>query len=181
LPEGFHEGVSAMLDPSISENLTSEDDPRLWDLAVSTILTDAEESCRGVEQDIFAQVGCCRHWISPHRPIRWRAGGGFAWPFGYDKTSTAAFYSALPELEWSRFIRWTGTGWELRQRTGKRCLVLRISVPYRTAKHLQAAIHTVWTPRSPLGTEKVVQPYGFRKVQGIWSFTATEVFRPRRR
>ena len=60
-----------MLDTSISENLTNEDDPGLWDLAVPTILAEAEEPCRGVGEEIFGQVGCCRHWISPHHPIRW--------------------------------------------------------------------------------------------------------------
>ncbi|HEY3966433.1 MAG TPA: hypothetical protein VGM05_17865 [Planctomycetaceae bacterium] len=31
----------AMLDPSISEHLTSDDDPGLWEVAVNAILTDA--------------------------------------------------------------------------------------------------------------------------------------------
>jgi hypothetical protein len=40
---------------------------------------------------------------------------------------------------------------------------------------LQAAVHTVWTPRSPSSKEKVVQLFGFRKKQGAWQGTATQI------
>jgi hypothetical protein len=85
----------------------------------------------------------------------------------------------LPELEWSESLKWTGEAWEP-GRTGRRCLVLRIAIPARTARHLQAAIHTIWTPRSPTIREKVVQLFGFRKRAGVWSLTARETLRPRR-
>jgi hypothetical protein len=32
---------------------------------------------------------------------------------------------------------------------------LRIAIPGRTARHMQAAVHTIWTPRSPSSKEKV--------------------------
>ena len=78
-----------MLLPLISERLTVEDDSELWDIAMATLLADALKSKTGPKQEIAALVGCCHHWISPHHPIRWVADGGFAWPFGYDKTTRA--------------------------------------------------------------------------------------------
>ena len=160
-----------VLDPAIAEHLTAEDDPVLWDLATNTILTDAAQLAQDADEAIFSQVGCCRHWIRPHQS-RWTADGGFAWPMGYDKTTTGYSFTALPDLDWSIFLKWTEVGWEL-GRTGGRCLLLRIAVPARTARHLQAAVHTIWTPRSPGSEEKVVQLYGFRKKDGIWQLTAT--------
>ncbi len=168
-----------MLHPLIAEHLTGDDDPDLWDVATRTLLAEAEELAADAKQDVHAQVGCCRHWISPHHPIRWAAGGGFAWPFGYDKTTTGWWYRALPEFTWSELLKWTGQGWEP-GRTRKRCLVFRISIPARTARHLQAAIHTIWTPHSPTTREKLVQLYGFRKQEGVWSLTASEALQPRR-
>jgi hypothetical protein len=168
-----------MLHPLIAQHLTDDDDPSLWDLAITALLTGAGASAVA-RQDVYAQVGCCSHWISPHHPIRWAADGGFAWPFGYDQTTTGSSYRALPELDWSEFLRWTGEAWEP-GRTGRRCLVFRIAIPARTGRHLQAAIHTIWIPRSPTAREKVVELYGFRKRVGVWSLTARETLRPRRR
>ena len=166
-----------MLDPSISERLTGDDDPDLWDLATSTILADAEQSDGETDKEVFAQVGCCSHWIRPHQ-TRWAADGGFAWPAGYDKTITGHSYSALPALDWSVFFKWSGTAWE-HGRTGGRCLLLRIAIPARTARHLQAAIHTIWTPRSPSSKEKIVTLYGFRKKNCDWQLTATQTLQHR--
>lgn len=176
----FRPPMGIMLHPLIAENLTRDDDADLWDVATATLLAEVEASVRGTEQDVYAQIGCCHHWISPHHPIRWRAEGGFAWPFGYDKTTTGWSYRALPGLSWSVFLKWTGDAWEL-GRTGRRCLVFRIAIPARTGRHLQAAIHTIWTPHSPSTKEKVVQLFGFRKRGGKWSLTATEKMQPRRR
>ncbi|MEN6493448.1 MAG: hypothetical protein ABFD16_04075 [Thermoguttaceae bacterium] len=160
-----------MLDPAIVEHLADDDDVDLWELATNTILNDATSLHQDAQEEIFSQVGCCRHWIRPHQS-RWTADGGFAWPAGYDKTTTGYSLSALPELEWSVYFKWTGTAWEHGQ-TGRRCLLLRVAIPGRTARHLQAAVHTIWTPRSPSSKERVVQLYGFRKVGGIWQLTAT--------
>jgi hypothetical protein len=148
-------------------------------VATNAILGEAAELCRSSKEDIFAQIGCCKHWIKPHS-MWWTAGGGFAWPMGYDKTTTGYSYSALPELEWSIVFKWIDGAWQI-GRTGARCLVFRIAIPTRTARHMQAAIHTIWTPRSPLSTEKVVQLYGFRKLEGAWQLTDTEVLRPQRK
>jgi len=168
-----------MLDPMIAARLTADDDPALWDVATSAILADAAQIAGDAKEDVFAQVGCCKHWIRPHG-MRWPADCGFAWPAGYDKTVTGFFFSALPELEWSVTFKRTGDAWEV-GRTGARCLLFRIAIPGRSARHLQAAVHTVWTPRSPLTTEKVVQLYGFRKKDGTWQLTATETLRRRKK
>ena len=162
-----------MLDPEIVAQLTEDDDPALWDVATNTILADASLTGRDAKDDLFVQIGSCRHWIRPHGS-RWAAEGEFfAAPFGYDKTTTGFSFRALPDLEWSVYFRWTGGRWEL-GRTGARCLLRRIAIPARTTRHLQAAVHTIWTPRSPASKEKVVQLYGFRKKEGIWRLTATQ-------
>jgi hypothetical protein len=168
-----------MLHPLIAEHLTADDDPDLWDVATTTLLAEAGATAADAREEVYAQVGCCQHWISPHHPIRWAADGGFAWPFGYDKTTTGWSYRALPGYTWSESLKWTGQDWEPGQ-TGRRCLVFRVAIPARTARHLQAAIHTIWTPRPPGGREKVVQLYGFRKREGVWSLTASEALQPRR-
>jgi len=168
-----------MLHPLIAAHLTSDDDPDLWDVATTTLLAEAGVAAADSRDAVYAQVGCCHHWISPHHPIRWTADGGFAWPFGYDNTTTGWSYRALPEFTWSESLRWAGGGWEP-GRTGRRCLVFRVAIPARTARHLQAAVHTIWTPRSPTEREKVVQLFGFRKREGVWSQTASEVLQPRR-
>ena len=160
-----------MLEPLIFERLACDDDPDLWEVATSTILADAVLLNQEVDEDIFSQVGCCRHWIRPHQH-RWTADGGFAFPAGYDSTTTGYSFRALPALEWSVYFRWSGSVWE-HGRTGRRSPLLRIAIPARSARHMQAAVHTIWTPRSPLTKEKVVRLYGFRKKHGDWQLTAT--------
>src|SRR3954452_14456065 len=122
-----------MLHPLIAAHLTNDDDPDLWDVATTTLLAEAGEAAADSRDEVYAQIGCCHHWISPHHPIRWTADGGFAWPFGYDKTTTGWSYRALPAFTWSESLRWTGDGWEP-GRTGRRCLVLRVAIPARTAR-----------------------------------------------
>jgi hypothetical protein len=169
-----------MLNPLIAEHLTSDDDPELWELATTALIAEAETLVHHARDSVCIQIGCCHHWISPHHPIRWAAGGGFAWPFGYDKTTTGWSYRAMPEFTWSQFLQWTGEGWE-QGRGGHRGLVFRIAIPARTARHAQAAIHTIWTPRSPISQEKAVRLFGFRKKDGNWSLTASEEISPRRK
>jgi hypothetical protein len=137
----------SMLDPAISFNLAPDDDPDLWELALNTILAEASRHLGQVQEDVFAQVGCCRHW--PLGPC----------------TKTGSDCRALPELDWSVFLRWIGDGWE-HGRTGRRCLLLRLAIPGRTARHQEAAIHSVWLPTSK------EQLYGFRKKAGKWRCTA---------
>jgi hypothetical protein len=166
-----------VLPPRIACHLTQDDDPALWDVATTAVLADAGAAATGTRDEVYVQIGCCHHWISPHRPIRWAAGGGFAWPFGYDPTTTGWSYRALPAFTWSEWLKWTGGGWEP-GRTGRRCLVFRVAIPARTARHSQAAVHTIWTPRCPAGREKAVELFGFRRREGVWSLAATEAPEP---
>ena len=85
----------------IAEHLSADDDPQLWEVAIRTLLAEAADAAAEVRTEVYAEVGCCHHWISPHRPIRWTADGGFAWPFGYNKTVTGSAYRASPEFTWS--------------------------------------------------------------------------------
>lgn len=168
-----------MLHPLFAQHLTPDDDSDLWEVATTTILAETERSATDMPEEVYAQVGCCHHWISPHRPIHWTADGGFAWPFGYNKTTTGWSYRALPEFSWFESLKWTGDAWEP-GRTGRRCLVLRIAIPGRSVRHMQAAIHTIWTPRSPNTNDKLVHLYGFRKKEGAWSLMASEMGRHRK-
>ena len=92
-----------MLEPAIAAQLASDDDPGLWEVATNAILGEAATLGQDSHEDVFAQVGCCRHWVRPHQS-RWSADGGFAAPFGYDKTTTGWSFSALPGLEWSAYL-----------------------------------------------------------------------------
>jgi hypothetical protein len=161
----------------IADHLSDDDDPQLWEVAITTLLTDAGQAAAAEKRvEVFSEIGCCHHWISPHRPIRWEANGGFAWPFGYNRTVTGFSYRALPEFTWSECLSWTGEDWKP-GRTGRRCLIFRIAVPARTARHSQAAIHTIWTPHAPNGRQKLVQLYGFRKQAAVWSLVAHQALR----
>lgn len=169
-----------MFDDLIARNLTPDDDPELWIVATKALFAEASLLAVETKDEVYAQIGCCHHWISPHRPIHWTADGGFAWPFGYDKTTTGPSYRAMPEFSWSESFKWTSSGWEPGQ-TGRRCLSFRIAIPARTARHLQAAIHTIWTPHSPVSTEKVIKLFGFRNHDGHWTMTASEMLGRNRR
>lgn len=162
-----------MLSQTITEHLGSDDDPKFWSLAVDTILKDAVFASQQTDDVIFAEIGCCRHWIRPHQS-RWVDEGGFAWPFGYDKTTTGYSFRALPAFEWSVQLRLKGFEWTT-EHFGGRCLRLRVALPGRTTRHLQAAVHTIWQPRLPSSKHKSIQLYGFRKKCDLWQLTATRI------
>jgi hypothetical protein len=171
----------SMLHPVIETHLTADDDPGLWEVVTNTILAGAVASARRARQDVYVQIGCCRHWISPHHPLHWVVGGGrFTWPFGYDRTTSWFSYRASPELSWSETLKWTGEAWESRD-LAARSLILRIAIPARTARHLRASIHTIWTPHSPTSKEKVIQIYAFRNGKEAWSEAARRIVTPQTR
>jgi hypothetical protein len=66
-----------LLHPLIAEHLTGDDDPELWNVATGALLADAGASAAGTPQEIYAQIGCCHHWIGPHS-IWWGADGALA-------------------------------------------------------------------------------------------------------
>jgi hypothetical protein len=155
--------------------LTSDDDPRFWEVAIRCICRDAELLCDAAEPSatIFVEIGACSHWRSPHQH-RWLADGGFAAPFGYG--GTGFNIHATPNHDWSIRFLWSveHAVWQPVDRfAGKRRRVLRIAMPTRTRQHKQAAVHTTWTPRPPAGKDRVTQLYGFRCQQETWQCTAT--------
>ena len=68
----------------IAANLTEDDDPALWEFALTTILgrTRADASLYTGKEAIIVEIGCCSHWIRP----KWKTASGMTWPFGYDPT-----------------------------------------------------------------------------------------------
>jgi len=141
-------------------HLDDEDDPALWQAAVDHILAEFEEKPNSV-----IEIGRCSHWLRPHQ-TRWTADGGFAWPTGYGGTTQSR--NGLPLFDWSVIVQWSDDKWV--PRAHKATVVdLRITIPSRTTRHRQAALHTLWkTGRR----SKERRFYGFRKKEGKWECTA---------
>jgi len=142
--------------------LDAGDDPDLWRVAVAYILAEFIP-----EPGDIAEVGRCSHWLRPHQS-RWRADGGFALPAGYGGSFGGSSGMALPQFDWSVVAEWDDSTWTIVRRRSHRPVV-RIAIPARTNRHLQAAIHTLWTT----GREKEAVLYGFRKRDETWVCTAT--------
>jgi hypothetical protein len=144
-----------------SELLDEDDDAELWRVVLSQILAEIEK-----KPDVLVEVGRCSHWLRPHQS-RWTANGGFASPVGYGSGSGVYSFSALPQFDLSIVLEWTGTAWELVKKRTVRHSV-RVTIPSRTKRHRQAAVHTLWHT----GREKEVVFYGFRKRDEEWVCTA---------
>ncbi|MDZ4685053.1 MAG: hypothetical protein SH850_08175 [Planctomycetaceae bacterium] len=161
--------------PRIVPEIDAEDDADLWSAAIGHIMADAQFLCENAAttQAVFTEIGRCSHWVRPHQ-ARWTADGGFAWPSGYGGSGFSL--SGLPEWDWSLIWQWNADGhkWQSTgQPLGKRRLQLRISIPSRTVRHDQAAIHTIWRPGCPtMPNQSVRQLYGLRKLNGAWLVTA---------
>jgi hypothetical protein len=149
-----------MIQPLL-DRLGDEDDDALWQVALDHILSELEKKLGTV-----IEVGRCSHWLRPHQ-TRWTADGGFAWPTGYGSGNGGHSRSALPQFDWSVFLEWTGDNWIATKRTAEQTAI-RITVPSRTTRHQQAAIHTIWRT----GKNKERRFYGFRKKDGVWKWTA---------
>ncbi len=158
------------------ENLSEEDDPELWSFVMGCLAEDLKfQDCDLKSMHpIYLRLGLCRHWLRPHQ-TRWTADGGFAWPTGYGGNEG---YSrmGLPEFDWSVLYRWVDNDWmSVKKEQGKKKLILRAAIPARTAKHRQAAIHTLWDSGFPFSPEqKLVRFYGLRKTGERWVLKATK-------
>lgn len=137
--------------------LTGDDDPELWAVVLDTVLLELEP-----KPGMAVEVGRCSHWLRPHQ-CWWIADGSFACPIGYGGGGRPP----LPQFDWSVSLRWTGEVWEPTKRQSVR-YSLRVTIPSRTTRHAQAAVHTLWMT----GREKQVRFYGFRKRSGSWTCTA---------
>ena len=146
---------------AIREYLTAEDDPALWAVVLGHITATLDKA-----PGVRVEVGRCSHWLRPHQS-RWTADGGFAWPFGYGSGQGGYSTRALPQLDGSVVLEWDGREW--RAAAGRSVKpAVRVSVPSRTTRHAQAAVHTLWAGGK--GTE--TRLFGFRKRNGVWTCTA---------
>jgi hypothetical protein len=156
----------------IGEHLRGDDDRDFWDTAVQTIIPDAEILCHRCsgKYRIFAQVGGCSHWLSPHNKGSWFPDPRFAWPTGYGRNGSLIF--GLPEFDWSVSWEWImgESRWEpIGVVHGKRFLLFRVALPARTARHVRAVAHTLWTPGPPTVPKKeLLQGYAFAKMKDGW-------------
>jgi hypothetical protein len=149
------------MNDAVIEHLNDQDDPDMWRIALDTILSDLV-----AEPGMVVEVGACSHWLRPHQS-RWSADGGFALPTGYGSGKGGYSMEALPQFDWSVTLGWSGERWESVPRSSVRHAV-RVSIPSRTRRHRQAAVHTVWLT----GKEKQRRFYGFRSKDGEWRCTA---------
>lgn len=149
--------------------LDEEDDRYLWRAVVDHIMATWEP-----ELGALLEIGRCSHWLRPHQ-TRWTADGGFAWPTGYGNGWSWS-RMGLPQMDWSRRMTWTESGWvrPVGRKLKGSCPTLRITIPSRTYRHEQAAIHTRWR----IDGEFSVVFFGFRhKLQEGWSCTADSSLR----
>jgi hypothetical protein len=160
----------------VARSLSESDDARLWVVAIAEIFRDAQYLCGHTrsKSPIFAEIGACSHWQRPHQH-RWLKDGSFAAPYGYG--GTGFNIHANPEFDWSLPFGWNAHDqcWiAVEEIRGKRPLTFRVTVPTRTDKHDQAAVHTVWTPGSPTAPDQeAIRLYGFRKKDNQWQCSAT--------
>jgi hypothetical protein len=168
----------------IVAKLTDDDDPALWQFALTTILgrTRIDAECYNGKEAIFVEIGCCSHWIRP----KWKTDSGMTFPFGYAYATPALSWRGLPQFDWS--LKWrlnadSGVLEPARGGSTRRPLRHRICLPARTARHPQATAHTVWTPGWPSDpARKWTMLYGFSRTKTGWRcFTRWEGDNRRRR
>ncbi len=156
----------------IEESLLAEDDPRLWEQALHAAAEDASALCPTGASSLYAIVGSCSHWIRPHQS-RWIAAGGFALPVGYG--DGAGFRRGLPNFDWRVTLQFDPmqVGWTCPlQLPTKRFRSVRLAIPSRTTRHLQAAVHSIWSAGTLDAKHKRTVFYGFRKLEPGWRLVA---------
>jgi hypothetical protein len=146
---------------AVLRHMRPADDFDLWRAALGHILAEFSPS-----PGALVEVGRCSHWLRPHQ-TRWTADGGFAWPTGYGSGQGGHSITALPEFDWSAVLAWSNERWDVARDKSAQPAV-RITLPSRTRRHGQAAVHTVWM----IDREKEVRFYGFRIKDGAWRCTA---------
>jgi hypothetical protein len=158
---------------TLKERLSAEDDPALWEQVLKVLAEDAsilEAVTEGSQ--LYAEVGVCSHWLRPHQ-TRWTAAGGFAWPVGYGGTRFSR--TGLPLFDWSIRLQFNHApvGWVVPEKLpAKRSISVRVAVPSRTTRHRQAAVHTVWPPKTLDAKRERSVFYGLRSLNGVWELKA---------
>jgi hypothetical protein len=167
MDEELNMGTELISLNGVLDHLTPQDDPEAWRAILDVISEEFEERyCKDAtrEESWFLRIGACSHWWRPHQS-RWTAAGGFAWPTGYK--GAAGWSNGLPEFDWSVILCFDGERWrQVAKFSTKKQIVLRVAVPTRTARHKQAAVHSVWS------TSHQFTLYGFRHIDGIWTCVA---------
>jgi hypothetical protein len=167
--------VWPQFEKALWSKLGPKEDVALWQEAIDQVISDAEATYKPhlSRRLIFAQIGQCSHWLAPNK-ARWLTRvGEFAWPSGYEVKG--GWLGGLPEFDWSKAWRRMDAGhWEAASKIeGKRPLVLRVSIPAKTASRYRASVHTIWMP-DPCG--KVIRSFfGFRRATNTWKLCARMV------
>ncbi|MGC1583489.1 MAG: hypothetical protein WA766_18540 [Candidatus Acidiferrales bacterium] len=128
---------------SVEPNLGADDDRDFWRTALAVLADEftKRHDDKPTRGEWVLLVGACSHWETPHQ-ARWIAGGGFAYPKGYQ--------DGQPKLDWSSILVYRDRRWMAVEKLPKSKVHLcRAAIPARTARHKQAAVHTRWLP----GTE----------------------------
>jgi hypothetical protein len=162
-----------MVSLPVEENLSEQDDSALWERVLKTVAEDAAVlQAANRRSHLYAQVGVCSHWLRPHQ-TRWTAAGGFAHPSGYGGTGYSR--TGLPEFDWSVKLQFDPTelSWIVPPTLpAKRFNLVRITIPARTTRHRQAAVHTLWSPGTLDAKQNRAVFYGFRNLRGVWELKA---------
>jgi len=176
--------ASVALPIVLKERLSAENDPALWEEVLKLLAEDAsilKPVTNGSR--LYAEVGVCSHWLRPHQ-ARWTPAGGFAAPVGYGGAGGntkfiqhgAGFSSTgLPLFDWSVRLQFNPApiGWVIPEKVPtKRFISVRVAVPSRTTRHRQAAVHTLWSPRTLDAKRERTVLYGFRNLNGVWELKA---------
>jgi hypothetical protein len=163
-----------MLPLDVEKHLSEGDDPALWAHVLRTVAEDAATLDISNGAPLYAEVGRCSHWLRPHQ-TRWTAAGGFAFPIGYGDGEGFGGIAGLPGLDWSVRLLFVpaSAAWDTTPTAPpKRSRAIRVAVPSRTARHRQAAVHTLWSRGTLHPRQKQTIFYGFRKVNGVWELKA---------
>ena len=160
------------LPPLIEERLAADDDPELWVEILRAAAEDASVLRTRSGSRLYAIVGRCSHWARPHQS-RWTAAGGLSLPLGYGDGE--GYVGGLPNLDWNVTLEFDPNqpGWVCPlQSPTKRFRSVRLAIPSRTARHLQAAVHAVWSPATLDAKQKRTVYYGLRKSGDSWKLVA---------
>src|SRR5260370_27480634 len=166
------------LPAALEERLSAEDAPALWEQVLKALAEDASmvEAVKDGWQ-LYAEVGVCSHWLRPHQS-RWTAAGGFVYPTGYGYGDGKGFNpgrAGLPRFDWSVTLQFSpaSMGWVVPvELPTKHFNSVRVAVPSRTARHRQAAVHTLWSPRTLDAKHERTVFYVFRNLNGACELKA---------
>jgi len=170
--------ISSTLPTALEHRLSADDHPALWEQVLRVLAEDA--STLELVNDgspLFADVGICSHWLRPHQ-TRWTAAGGFAYPIGYGDGEGFS-RAGLPRFDRSVRLQFSpdSPGWVVPAELHRKHLMsVRVAVPSRTARHRQAAVHTLWPPGTLDAKHKRTVFYGFRCLHRVWELKANSMY-----